>query len=380
MRILYQCNGFLLSTIGGAEVMSYHLTKELTRRGHQLLIVAPRKDSDPPGYQTFDGLDLVRLDFGPAIESRSPAALRDINRSLTELVRNFGPDVLHLNDAWIAGLFFIRGAATGDLPRVLTLHSVIRAAGRDGLQARLVADADRVVAVSHAQGNAAQATMPALESKLSIIPNALPLPDFTPTEWSFSQPMMLCVGRLRPEKGFDVAIRAMAGLRGKGIAARLVIAGDGTEKNPLQSLAIELGVSEQVEFCGWITPDAVSSLIGTATIVLVPSRWAEPFGLVALQAAQMGRPTIASRIGGLPEIVEHGETGILVAPDNADALCEAIQFLLSDPHNARRMGSNALDLARTKFDFQVLVDRYEDVLTQAQHAARYRRFEGIPHA
>ena len=366
MRILYQCCGFLLSMIGGAEVLSYHLVKELSRRGHEVLIVAPCVGSDREGHQTYDGLDLVRLDFDVALASRNFTVLRGVSERVAELVRTFEPDILHLNDVWLGSFFFRRGGATENLPRILTIHGDIRRAGKNGLQARLAADADRVVAVSHAHCDAAMAVMPEVRNKMSVILNALPLPTLLPADLPLAPPVLLCIGRMHMIKGFDVAIRAFAHLSNRGINARLTIAGNGPEKKKLEYLARDLGVAGQVEFTGWVLPDCVPSLINTATMVLMPSRWPEPFGLVALQAAQMGRPIISSAIGGLPEIVEHGLTGLLVGPDDEHSLADAIQDLLSDAPRAKRLGENARQRAREKFDFGAFVDAYERIFAEAK--------------
>lgn len=376
MRILSQCNGFLPSTIGGAEVLLYHLLKELNRRDHEILVVAPRENSDSLGRQAFDGLDLVKVDFGTALASRNLSALRGVSSTVAEIVNGFQPDVLHLNDAWLSSFFFLRGGATGNLPRVLTLHSPIRPAGKDGLQARLAADADWVVAVSQAHYAAAAATMPAERSKMSVIPNALPLPDLAPTDLPFASPVLLCLGRLLLDKGFDLAVRAFARLRERGLIARLTVAGNGPERSNLEDLAQDLGVVDRIEFIDWVMPDRVAALINTATMVLMPSRWPEPFGLAALQAAQMARPVIASAVGGLPEVVEHGLTGLLVDPDDEQALTDAIEGLLSDAPIARRLGENARRRAREKFDFGALVNAYERVFAEARKAPVCGRHDG----
>jgi glycogen synthase len=365
VRILYQCSGFLPGSIGGVEVLSYHLVKELIHRGHEILVVANRDDCDPLGPQTFDGLDLVKLEFVPAMQTRNLSALRNLSEAVGALVRNFAPDILHLNDVWASSFLFLRGGATGNLPRVLTLHSPIRAAGKDGLQARLATDADRIVAVSQAHLDAAAAAMPALRSKMSVILNALPLPSLTPADLPFAPPILLGVGRLYWDKGFDLAVRAFTRVRQRGITARLTIAGNGWEKRNLECLARDLGVAGEAEFADWVAPDRVPSVINAATMVLMPSRMREPFGLVALQAAQMGRPTVASAVGGLPEIVEHGQTGLLFEPDDERAFADAIERLLTDDAMAKRLGENARWRAREKFVFPALVDAYERVYAQA---------------
>jgi glycosyltransferase involved in cell wall biosynthesis len=366
VRILYQCNGFLLSTIGGVEVLSYHLLKELRRRGHDVLVVTGREQSDASGAQTFDGLDLVRLDFEQAVSSRNLIVLRNVKTAVAELVSRFRPDILHLNDALLSSFLFLRGGATGNLPRVLTLHSPIRPAGKDGLQAHLAADADRIVTVSQAQYDDAAATMPALRGKMSMIPNALPWPDLQPTELALTPPVLLCIGRMRTDKGFDLAIRMFARLRERGVIAKFVAAGDGPEKGRLEALARGLGLADHIDFPGWVAPDRVLSMINTSTVVVMPSRWPEPFGLVALQAAQMGRPVVACRVGGLPEVVDHERTGLLVVADDEQAMADTIESLLSDVSSVKRMGERARQRARDKFDFATLVDAYEKLYAEAQ--------------
>ena len=373
MRVLYQCNGFLLSTIGGVEVLSLHLLKALRLRGHDILVVTGRGRSDPPGAQKFDELDLVRLDFDQVVASRDLLALRRVKTAVADAVNGFRPDILHLNDALTSSFCFLRGGATGNLPRVLTLHSPIRPAGKDGLQARLAADADRIVTVSQAQYDDAAATMPALRGKMSIIPNALPWPDLPPTDLPLTPPVLLCIGRMRSDKGFDLAIRMFARLRDRGVVAKLVVAGDGPEKNRLEALARGLGLAGHVDFPGWVAPDHVGSMINASTVVVMPSRWPEPFGLVALQAAQMGRPVVACRVGGLPEVVEHRRTGLLVAADDEQAMADAIESLLSDVSSVKRMGERASQIARDKFDFSALVDAYEQVYAETQASTAVER-------
>jgi glycogen(starch) synthase len=373
VRVLYQSNGFLLSTIGGVEVLSYHLLKELRRRGHDILAVTGREQSDPLGAQTFDGLDIVRFDFDHAVASRNLVVLRDIKTAVAELVSRFQPDVLHLNDALLSSFLFLRGGATGNLPRVLTLHSPIRPAGNDGLQARLAADADRIITVSQAQYDDSAATMPTLRGKMSIIPNALPWPELAPTDLSLMPPVVLCIGRMRSDKGFDLAIRMFARLRDRGVVANLIVAGDGPERSALEALVRSLGLAGHVDFPGWVPPDRVASMINTSTLVVMPSRWPEPFGLVALQAAQMGRPVVACRVGGLPEVVEHERTGLLVTADDEQAMADAVESLLSDLSSVKRMGERARQRASDRFDFSALVDAYEQVYIETQISAAVER-------
>ena len=114
-----------------------------------------------------------------------------------------------------------------------------------------------------------------------------------------------------------------------------------------------------VKFTGWVPPGEVGALLQTAFAVVIPSRWREPFGLVALQAAEASRPVVASRVGGLPEIVQHGVTGILVPPDDADALGRGLKGLFANPAQAARMGVAARRHKRAVFHYEDFVASYE---------------------
>jgi glycosyltransferase involved in cell wall biosynthesis len=99
--------------------------------------------------------------------------------------------------------------------------------------------------------------------------------------------------------------------------------------------------------------------VNTVSVVAVPSRWDEPFGLVALEAALMARPVVAARVGGLPEVVEDGRTGLLVEREDAHALAEALVCLLRDPAAADRMGVVARARASALFGWDRCVNEYE---------------------
>jgi glycogen(starch) synthase len=253
----------------------------------------------------------------------------------------------------------LKGGATGSLKRVLTLHSPIRPS--EGLQNRLIADADAIVAVSESVAFEAAAIAGAKE-KMRVIKNALPAP-IAASPLNTLPAHFVCAGRVVRDKGFDIAIRALAMVRERGIDARLTIAGNGPERKPLEQLAETLGVAKAVTFTGWIMPEDVSRMMESATAILMPSRWREPFGLVALQAMQSARPVIASAIGGLPEVVEQGVSGLLVPPEDANALADALASMLADAEKTAAMGRRARSRAAQLFDFARFVNAYETLFS-----------------
>ena len=161
-------------------------------------------------------------------------------------------------------------------------------------------------------------------------------PDGEPAPYAGAEPRLLCVGRLIPIKGHIVLLRAFAQAKKELPALELDIAGRGPLEPALRALARELGVAESVSFLGHVTP--IQGAIEQSAVVVVPSM-GEGFGMVALEAMERGRAVIASRVGGLPEIVVDGATGLVVPPEDAHALAEAMLALASDPSRAAAMGA-----------------------------------------
>ncbi len=150
-----------------------------------------------------------------------------------------------------------------------------------------------------------------------------------------SEPRLLCVGRLIPVKGHLVLLRALAQARAHVPDLVLDIAGSGPLEPALRGYARELGLGDAVRFLGFVSP--VQRAIEDASVVVVPSL-GEGFGMVALEAMERARPVIASAVGGLPEIVAGGETGLVVPPGDAEELADAMVALASDLPRASAMG------------------------------------------
>jgi len=173
-----------------------------------------------------------------------------------------------------------------------------------------------------------------------------------------AEPRLLCIGRLIPIKGHLVLLRALAQARARVPGVVLDIAGRGPLEPALKAYARELGVEEAVRFLGFVSP--VQKAIEDAAIVVVPSL-GEGFGMVALEAMERARPVIVSAVGGLPEIVADGETGLVVPPADAEALAEAIVTLAGDLPGAARMGRAARERALTEFTPERCVERVEEL-------------------
>jgi glycogen(starch) synthase len=233
--------------------------------------------------------------------------------------------------------------------------------GPDTLAIRVMRQADWVACCCRAALAETRAHLPEITPRSSAILNGLPFPNGVPRPAPLDPPVLLCIGRLSEQKGFDLAVAAFSEVLTRFPAARLVILGDGPERAALEAQAARSGVAPSIEFVGWIPPSTVPEQIASSTIVLQPSRRVEGLPLVAVQAAQIGRPIVATRVGGLPEVVSDRETGFLVEPEDPRALARAIVALLDEPEALQRMGEAARRRARRDFTIDRFVSEYVDL-------------------
>ena len=359
MRILYLAEQ-LWPYIGGVEIFSTQLINALQKRGHEFFVITSRGSQNLPEQEIHNGMHMYRFLFEGALQRRNLGEIRTIQHRLARLKNDIQPDLVHLN-GWAGSLYFYeRTASVAVAPVLFSIHSPFRfTSDKNTLLGRLLLSSDWVNAVSNAILLDARSMVPEIASRSSVIYNSLELPNLEPSPLPTDKPKILCLARLVPEKGADVAIEAFALLVKRFPNARLVIAGDGRERSALEQQAARLGLTESIDFLGWVKPECVPELINSVSMLVVPSRYNEPFGLVALQAAQMARPVVATRCGGLPEIVTDQQTGLLVEKDDVLALADAIVFLLEHPTTAIRFGNAARQRVNEIFAWELFVDAYD---------------------
>lgn len=185
-------------------------------------------------------------------------------------------------------------------------------------------------------------------------------PEWAPYEGD--EPRLLCLGRLVPVKGHHVLLEAVADARAALPSLTLDVAGSGPLAGDLRRAAEELGIAEAVRFLGHVSPPREA--IERAAAVVVPSR-GEGFGMVALEAMERGRAVVASAVGGLPEIVDDGVTGLLVPPGDPRALAAALVEIGSDLDRARRLGAAGRARAVERFAAERCVEGTEEVYRSA---------------
>jgi len=185
-----------------------------------------------------------------------------------------------------------------------------------------------------------------------------------------SGPLLFTPARLTlPDKGVDYLISALAALAASATGAardfRAVVAGSGPAEPWLREKARLDGLAERLHFTGWLGSSGIEQLYSRSDAVVCPSVWNEPFGLVGIEAMAHARPVVAFRVGGIPEWLDDGETGMLVEPRDHWAMAQALRRLLEQPGLARRLGDNGRRSLERRFPREQHVDGLEAALLAA---------------
>ncbi|MGH7567195.1 MAG: glycosyltransferase family 4 protein [Gemmatimonadota bacterium] len=360
MRILFVSDLFW-PLIGGIEVWSARVVTGMVARGHEVRVVAS-SDAELPEQDTLEGVRIDRLGFRAAVEERRLDRFGDALAGMKRIKREFAPDVVHLGTLGWSTMFHLLSRDASPAPWILTLTQqrlASQTSAGDTVLSRALDSADWVSSVSRAVLDQAIELSPSVARRSSVDYWGMPAPLESP-QVSFDPPRVLCVGRLVPAKGFDLAIEALPALKRRHAGLTLAIAGDGPERARLECLARDAGVEDSVCFEGWISPDRVCSRMAEATVVVLPSRQ-EGLPVVAIEAAWSGRPVVAADVSGMAEVVAPGKTGLLVPAGDGDALARAIDEIVSDRELARRMGIEARRLATERFSLENMMNANESL-------------------
>lgn len=359
MRILFWTELFW-PNIGGIEVLASRYAVAVRARGHEVLVVTAAV-AGLPAVDRYQDIPVHRFPFWDVLNDRDLEAIASVRAGLLRLHREFHPELVHAT-ALGPSIVFERGIRRSrEIPLLVTMQQTGIPESRHttaGTLANGLRAANWVACCSESQRAQALRMAPEIAGRTSVIPNAAQPLDAPPTALPFDPPTLLCLGRLSPEKGIDLALRAFALLAPLHPELRLVLAGDGPGRAELEGLAESLGVMPRVEFTGWIHPQDVANVLNRATLVLMPSR-REGMPVAALEAASMGRPVVAARVGGLPELVVHGETGVLIPAEDPAALASEVASLLARPDRVRELGEASQRRAANHFGWDRYVESYE---------------------
>lgn len=350
-----------LPVAGGIEMMVADLSAALKGRGIETAVVTETV-GDLPRSEVIAGTSVNRLSLTRSLrDSNLQNTLANIHE-ISRILDVERPDVLHVHSATQASVFYldrILRKQGSHAPLIVTQHGTLEENDKTQVTHRMIQGARLLTAVSDAAlSSAVELTGRTGESRRIYNGIAMP-PGFAANRSAPPRHKLLCVGRLQREKGFDVAIEALAGLRQGGIDAELALVGYGEDRPQFEEQARALGIGRQVTFHGPLDRMQVRRLMAETSILLAPSRTREGFCLAAAEACSVGTPCVVSDVGGLPETVEHAVAGLVVPNGDIESLKQAIARILTEPGLWRRLSAGAYDQSRVKFSLDRCVDSYE---------------------
>jgi glycosyltransferase involved in cell wall biosynthesis len=225
-----------------------------------------------------------------------------------------------------------------------------------GFLRRAIRNADRVVAISTSTAREV-AALAGNDVPIEVIPYAVEMPE--PKASPHDDATILYVGRLVERKGVAYLIDAAASLP----RAKVVIIGDGPEREALEARARERGVMDRVQFRGWVSPQELDQAYATATAFALPAVVdkrgdTEGLGMVLLEAMSYYVPVVTTAMGGITDIVDNEQTGLIVPPNDADALAAALRRLIDDRALAARLGAAGEEVIEQRFSWPRIIDQF----------------------
>ncbi len=358
MRVLFWCE-FFLPRVGGIEILVSQLAQALVSRGHACEIITSRHAPDLPARDMHHGAVVHRLDFAAALRRGTPREMHQLCQQVRVIRQDFCPAVNHV---FLAGPLVMLMQMTNRapvIPTITSLQTPLTSVLNGGcIVRRLLGESSFIAAANESLKKVVADLVPEARNRAHWLPHSVPAPSLPPTPLPMEPPVLLCLGRLSAEKGFDLALHALARLDERWRHVRMIMTGDGEERPRLETLCRELGQAKRVTLTGGIANQDVAAMLNKATMVLVPSRWQEPFPIVCLEAGMMARPVVASRVGGIPELVQDGETGLLVESEKPQALAHAIESLLGNPDRMSVMGARARRHVMDRFGFEAYTEQH----------------------
>ena len=332
--------------VGGAERALLHLLVSLDRRTWRPVLFHYDEPGLAPLLRDVDAAGIERRTVGAMRGPRGITGVPGFARTLTAVQ----PSVFHAHQNWpLACSGGLLAASLARVPAVVAtvqLFSAFPRAWTMALQRRIIPRCvGRYIGVSAAVAAEIARQLQVPPARIRIVRNGIPIaddaPPCRPAVHDSGRPVVVTLARLDPQKGLTYLLRAAAELPD----VEFVVAGEGPERAALEREARALGVADRVAFVGFRHDTA--ALLAGADVFVLPSL-NEGLPLAVLEAMAAARPVVATAVGGTPEVVRDGETGLLVPPGDARALAAAIRELLHDLPLARRVAAEgrALVLAR----------------------------------
>ncbi len=337
MRIAIFCNDFW-PTIGGVQTGVWGLARALERRGHAALVLT-RQLPGTPAVERVNGIEVRRFQWNLRPRATFPVRLLRAGFAVLSVVRPWRPDIVLAHFVTVHALYAYACAQRSGVPLMLSFRGedARRIAVRSAIN-RLVyrvlvraADVNLFCSAWLRDETTHARWFRGGRSRTAILADAVEVNHREPPP-SGTNPYVVTAGRFVSKKGFDLLLRAWAAVHAD-LSATLYVAGDGPEEASLKALAVSLGLERSVKFLGPVPHARLLGLLAGASLCVVPSR-EEPYGIIVVEAQALGVPVLASAVGNIPRLIDHGVTGYLVDPSVA-GLSRGLVAAWSDPRRTQ---------------------------------------------
>ncbi|HXU39900.1 MAG TPA: glycosyltransferase family 4 protein [Blastocatellia bacterium] len=370
MKTVVSVFGIEPARIGGAEAYARELSLQLERRGWQSVLCFLKEPPEP--VRAYLQLPNVRIEV---LEDSWRGKWRAVLR-MRRILRRYRPEILHLHFTgfigpypWLAKLCSVKQVFFTDHSSHPEGHIIRRAPLWKRLVARLVnSPITRVIAVSDYgyRSVAGRDLIPA--ERIEMVYNSADLSRASDSRELASEfkrrhsipeerALVAQVSWLIPEKGVDDLLSAAAIVISRNPGIHFALVGDGAYRGRYQRQAREMGIGDHVTFTGQVEDPMSEGVYAAADVVCQVSRWEEVFGYVIAEAMSSSRPMVATRVGGIPELVEDGKTGFLVERGDAQAIANRVLKLIDDSELRKRMGRAGREVAVERFDLVYNVEK-----------------------
>jgi glycosyltransferase involved in cell wall biosynthesis len=344
MKIVILVYRFPPKWLAGTEIASYNLAMQLAKRGHEVYVITSRDDG-LPGFSQDNGFNVHRVIWPRTRILGNPLFWFKIVLK----TRSLKPDLVHAQDLSM-------GLPAWLIKKILKIPYIVWGRGSDVyLQGRfgklitrvVLKNADAILVLTEDMRKQLHKIS---NAEISVIPNGIDLEKYSKVAENLPKEAgrknILFVGTLYPVKGVRYLIMAMKIVHDALPEARLILVGDGEERGQLTILTNQLGISDCVQFVGKVPHNDVQTFLYKADIFVLPSL-SEGFPNVILEAMACGLPIVASRVGGVPDIMKDGVHGYLVEAKEPDKIAEKILILLNNNELREKIAQMNKDIVKT---------------------------------
>jgi len=362
MKIAILTYNFPPKWLSGTEIATYNIAKYLAKRGHNVCVITS-KDEELPEIEAKDGFQIYRTKFynikflGCVI----------FWTNIIPILKKINPDIIH---SQMIGM----GVPALAAKKLFGKPYVVWGRGSDVYLSRkfeklilkpVVKNADAVIALTEQMKGKIEEYY---KRDAFVIPNGINLGEFDnlskenlriELRIGQDEKVIIYIGRLYPVKGVEYLIKAMNLIKNKEPNTKLILIGDGSEKEKLREMVKKLNLDDCVIFLPQVSNQNIPKYTVASDVFVLPSL-SEGFPLTILEAMASGLPIVTTRICGLPEIIKEGENGFLVEPANPEQLAEKILFILENDESRAKISANNKESVK-QYSWENIIDKLEKI-------------------